>query len=205
MAKKTNFTSNKKEAAKKVIKAQKELAAYLTEHKLDPEKDWTKDKKHGPVISKWIQIIRIGEKKGEELASEKKAEKKKLKKPDTKPAVVQKIKKAPTAYDYPLVNGMPMSTEMKKRYRAKMRSLLKSQMDSKVASKKAMDSVMSGGKLSDKPKKEAEPKESKEKKTKVSKPITKPEKKKKKVKSVDKPVKAKDKVSSTKKVRKEED
>lgn len=47
MAKKTEKKSKPESKTPELTKAKKVLDAYLKENKLDPTKDWTKDKKHG--------------------------------------------------------------------------------------------------------------------------------------------------------------
>ena len=42
-----------------------------------------------------------------------------------------------TTYDYPTIDGKELSSDMKKRYRAKIRSLIKSQMTKEEATKRA--------------------------------------------------------------------
>lgn len=115
-------------------KARKEallkLAAYLKKHHLDPEKDWDKDPIHGKKVSKYYQIIRVAEEK----VRHKQA---KLIKPEVHPKK-KVVTKAPSSYNYPDINGQPMSAVMKKKYRSKMRALLKSNMDLKKAEATAL-------------------------------------------------------------------
>ena len=61
-----------------------ELAKYLKDHKLDPKKDWTKHPVHGKKISQWVKIIKLAEKKAEDVQMERVANgtTKKLKKPN---------------------------------------------------------------------------------------------------------------------------
>lgn len=107
------------------------LAAYLTRHHLDPDKDWSKDPKHGKIISKYYKIIKICE---EKMLKEKR----KL----TKPEVHIKREKIeymmPKKYDYPLIDGVPMSPNQKKKYRNKMRALLSAKVDIEKAKEKAI-------------------------------------------------------------------
>lgn len=126
------------ELTEKSIKARRKLANYLKENKLDPEKDWTKHKKHGPIISKWLKTINIGEE-----AADKALKKKSKKKPDMHPKK-KTVTKAPTSYEYPEVDGQPMSPDMKKKFRAKMRTLSKGNFSPKEAQKKALDFVKDG-------------------------------------------------------------
>lgn len=195
--------STLKEAKKAATKANLELAEYLKANKLDPTKDWTKDPKHGKKIKALMKIVRVGEKKAEDAEFSKLDPKKKLKKPETNPKV-RTVKEQPRAYDYPMVDGKPMSTEMKKKFRQKMRSLLKANMDEKKASQMAFQAA-----LEYKPSDKAMAKMDTAKK-KVEKPKKEKEEKdlKKKVKDAAKKASeksAKKKVKKVKKAKKEED
>lgn len=101
------------EAAKK---AQSKLEAYFKENKLDPTKDWTKDKKHGKKVRELVQEVNLVSDKIKKNAPEeihhKKSEDKKEKKPR---------ESAPVKYDYPKIDGREMTSEEKKKYRSKMR------------------------------------------------------------------------------------
>lgn len=135
--------NTKRESIKKGIQANKELVKYLKDNNLDPTKDWTKDKKHGKKISELVRLSNLAEKKAADKTGSEPDKPKKLKKPETKPSV-KKVTKAPNIYDYPEVDGQPMSPELKKKFRTKMRSLLKSNMEPKTASKKALEFIMEG-------------------------------------------------------------
>lgn len=177
--------STKKDSARSSIDASKKLAEYLKVNKLDPKKDWTNDPKHGKKISEWVRIIRLGEQKVLDKPL------KKLKKPEVHPKI-KKITKVPTSYDYPDIDGMPMSSDMKKKYRAKMRSLMKSNMEVSKANKLALEHVLNYKGQEPKPKKEESEKPKKAKKEKV-KEEPKPTKK----------VEIKDKSKKVKKAKKE--
>lgn len=112
-------------------RAMMKLAAYLTKHHLDPEKDWSKDPKHGKIISKYYQIIRICE---EKILKERR----KLMKPEVHIKREKAESMMPRKYDYPLVDGKPMSSNQKKKYRSKMRALLSAKVDIKKAEAKAL-------------------------------------------------------------------
>lgn len=118
---------NPKKARKEAMLA---LANYLKKHKLDPEKDWSKDPTHGKKVAKYYQTIRVAEEK----IRTKQA---KLIKPEVHPKT-KSVTKTPTTYNYPDIDGQPMSAQMKKKYRAKMRALLKSNMDIKKAEATAL-------------------------------------------------------------------
>ena len=161
------------EALAKVKEVKKEMEAYYKKNKLDPTKDYTKDKKHGAIISKWIQILEVNRKKVKDSTPQeihhKKSEDKNRKPKAEKAVKVAKDGRKVAKYDYPLVDGREMTSEEKKKYRIKMRKESK------------------GG--ASKPKKETTKKETK----KVEPEKATKEKKDKKVKGKDKKVKGKDK------------
>ena len=162
------------EALAKVKEVKKEMEAYYKKNKLDPTKDYTKDKKHGAIISKWLQILEVNRKKVKDSTPQeihhKKSEDKNRKPKAEKAVKVAKDGRKVAKYDYPLVDGREMTSEEKKKYRIKMRKESK------------------GG--TSKPKKET----TKETKEVESKKVTKEkkEKKDKKVKGKDKKKKAND-------------
>lgn len=118
-------------AAKKARRAQKEMLAYMEENNLDPKKDWTGHKKHGKKIQAWIDVINLGNKKARELNEEKAIEKKKNKKPEAHPKK-EEVTSTPNAYDYPTLDGKEMTSDQKKKYRQKMRTLLKTMSKEKA-------------------------------------------------------------------------
>lgn len=160
------------EALAKVKEVKKEMEAYYKKNKLDPTKDYTKDKKHGAIISKWIQILEVNRKKVKDSTPQeihhKKSEDKNRKPKAEKAVKVAKDGRRVAKYDYPLVDGREMTSEEKKKYRIKMRKESK------------------GG--ASKPKKETTKKETK----KVEPEKATKEKKDKKVKGKDKKKKAND-------------
>ena len=160
------------EALAKVKEVKKEMEAYYKKNKLDPTKDYTKDKKHGAIISKWIQILEVNRKKIKDSTPQeihhKKSEDKNRKPKAEKAVKVAKDGRKVAKYDYPLVDGREMTSEEKKKYRIKMRKESK------------------GG--ASKPKKETIKKETK----KVESEKATKEKKDKKVKGKDKKKKAND-------------
>lgn len=124
--------SKKDLAAKKARRAQKEMLAYMEENNLDPKKDWTGHKKHGKKIQAWIDIINLGNKKARAATEEKAIEKaKKNQKPEAHPKK-EKVTSTPNAYDYPMVDGKEMTSDQKKKYRQKMRTLLKTMSKEKA-------------------------------------------------------------------------
>lgn len=160
------------EALAKIKEIKKEMEAYYKKNKLDPTKDYTKDKKHGTIISKWIQILEVNRKKVKDSTPQeihhKKSEDKNRKPKAEKAVKVAKDGRKVAKYDYPLVDGREMTSEEKKKYRIKMRKESK------------------GG--ASKPKKETTKKETK----KVEPEKATKEKKDKKVKGKDKKKKAND-------------
>lgn len=107
-------------------KAKKALDAYLKENKLDPQKDWTKDKKHGKKVTELVnklnkerdkvaaeypekdlkneaKLVKMKEKKNAEKTEKKKEEKEKASSGRTV-----------TKYDYPLIDGREMTSDEKK-------------------------------------------------------------------------------------------
>lgn len=113
------------EALAKVKEVKKEMEAYYKKNKLDPTKDYTKDKKHGDIISKWIQVLEINRKKVKDSTPQeihhKKSEDKNRKPKAEKAVKVAKDGRKVAKYDYPLVDGREMTSEEKRKYRIKMR------------------------------------------------------------------------------------
>lgn len=141
MAKKEKEKTLKSQGSSELSDLTAKLTKYYEDNGLDPKKDWSKDKKHGEAVSKLKKKIKIAKMKFDAGVADEQAEKAN-KKPDVKPEKVKTVKKQPASYDYPDVDGKPMTPELKKRYRSKMRSLLKANMDPKVAQEKALASVM---------------------------------------------------------------
>lgn len=186
-----------KRAAKASLKASEEMAKYLKENHLDPTLNWANDPVHGEKIRAWIQLIRIGQMKSDTARWNKLRKKPKLrdmaKKTDKKKTkeevkAAKQTAKVVTSYSYPKIDGQEMSSALKKKYRSKMRALLKANMDEKAASKKALETIQNLASKSD----DAPAKKVKKVKKEAEAPAEKPAKKVKKIKKV-------------KKVRKEED
>lgn len=161
-----------------LTKAKKALDAYLKENKLDPTKDWTKDKKHGKKITELVnklnkerdkvaaaypekdadnnkKLVKLKEKKEKEKSGKK--EEKKEKKSAGRTA---------TKYDYPLIDGREMTSAEKKKYRMEQRKLAsgnapkeekeaKKVKKEKVKEKPASDKKEKADKKKDKKKKKA--------------------------------------------------
>ncbi len=114
-----------KKLQEKANEASAKLETYLKKNKLDPTKDWSKDKKHGAKIKEMLTAINIVREKIKEVAPVEIHHKKS----DDKKKKANKVEKEskpkadrPTKYDYPLVDGKEMSSSQKKKYRAEMRS-----------------------------------------------------------------------------------
>lgn len=182
--------SKKDLAAKKARRAQKEMLAYMEENDLDPKKDWTGHKKHGKKIQAWVDIINLGNKKARAATEEKAVEKaKKNQKPEVHPKK-EKVTSTPNAYDYPTVDGKEMTSDQKKKYRQKMRTLLKTMSKEKAEAKgKKYAAELASGAPAASPKKE--------KKAKKEEPV--------KEKKADKPSKEGKDKKKKKKAKKEED
>ena len=118
-----------------LTKAKKALDAYLKENKLDPIKDWTKDKKHGKKVTELVnklnkerdkvaaaypegdkentkKLVKLSKEKGKKEESETKEKKEK-----------KSAGKTATKYDYPLIDGREMTSAEKKKYRMEQRKL----------------------------------------------------------------------------------
>ena len=141
MAKKEKAKTLKLQGSSELSELTAKLTKYYEDNGLDPKKDWSKDKKHGEAVTKLKKKIKIAKMKFDAGVADEQAEKA-GKKPKVKPEKVKTVNKQPASYDYPDVDGKPMTPELKKRYRSKMRSLLKANMDPKVAKEKALASVM---------------------------------------------------------------
>ena len=114
-------------------KAKKALDAYLKENQLDPQKDWTKDKKHGKKVTELVNKLNkerdkvAAEYPEKDLKNEAKLVKLKGKK-DAEKTEKKKEKKEKassgrtvTKYDYPLIDGREMTSDEKKKYRTEQR------------------------------------------------------------------------------------
>lgn len=155
MAKKETKPVNK---TPELSKAKKALDNYLKENKLDPTKDWTKDKKHGKKITELVNKLNKerdkvaakfpeGDEKNETKLVKMKQRKEKKGEKEPKEKKEKGTKRTPTKYDYPLIDGREMTSAEKKKYRMEQRKLA------------------SGNESKEKPEKKS--KEKKEKNTKI--------------------------------------
>lgn len=138
-----------------LTKAKKALDAYLKENKLDPTKDWTKDKKHGKKITELVNKLNKERDKVAAAYPEKDAdnnkklvklkEKKKKEKSGKKEEKKEKKSAGRTAtkYDYPLIDGREMTSAEKKKYRMEQRKLAsgKAPKEEKETKKKKEEKV----------------------------------------------------------------
>lgn len=117
-------------------KAKKALDAYLKENNLDPQKDWSKDKKHGKKVTELLNKLNKERDKvaaqypEKDLKNEAKLVKMKKAKEDEKASKKKEKKEKKesagrvTKYDYPLIDdGREMTSDEKKKYRMEQRRL----------------------------------------------------------------------------------
>lgn len=141
------------EDIKKGFSAQRKIAKYLTEHDLDPDKDWENHPIHGEYLKPLIKLVRLGEMKAYMVDYQKRYANREQRrkeyferytKPDCNPRV-KRIKNVPNIYDYPLVEGKPMSKLMRKKYRRKMRKMLRAHVGEDKATEAAIKFAMQRG------------------------------------------------------------
>jgi hypothetical protein len=137
-------------------KAKKALDAYLKENNLDPQKDWSKDKKHGKKVTELLNKLNKERDKvaaqypEKDLKNEAKLVKMKKKAEEEKASKKEKKEKKESAgsrvtkYDYPLIDGREMTSDEKKKYRMEQRKLAagkapKEKKETKEVSKKVKE------------------------------------------------------------------
>lgn len=158
MAKKEDKKSKPESKTPELTKAKKALDAYFKENKLDPTKDWTKDKKHGKKITELVnklnkerdkvaaaypekdadnnkKLVKLKEKKDKEKSGKKEDKKEKKEK--------KSAGRTATKYDYPLIDGREMTSAEKKKYRMEQRKLAsgKAPKEEKETKKKKEEKV----------------------------------------------------------------
>lgn len=172
MAKKTEKKSKPESKTPELTKAKKALDAYLKENKLDPTKDWTKDKKHGKKVTELVN--KLNKERDKVAAAYPEADQennKKLvklqEKAEKKAAKEKKEKKGnggrtATKYDYPLIDDREMTSAEKKKYRMEQRKLAsgKAPKEEKETKKKKEE------KVKEKPSSDKKDKKAKDKKKK---------------------------------------
>lgn len=170
MAKKDEKKSKSESKTPELTKAKKALDAYLKENKLDPTKDWTKDKKHGKKVTELVnklnkerdkvaaaypeadqennkKLVKLQEKEKKEKAEKKAAKEKKEKKGNGG--------RTATKYDYPLIDGREMTSAEKKKYRMEQRKLASGKAPKEEKEKEKPASDKKDKKAKDKKKKKA--------------------------------------------------
>lgn len=113
--------------------AKNNLENYFKENKLDPTKDYSKDKKHGKKVTELLS--KLNKERDKAAAKYPESDPKQMKKinkiANLKANLAEKELKAEKAsktrvsakYDYPLVDGREMTSAEKKKYRAEQRKL----------------------------------------------------------------------------------
>lgn len=177
MAKKEDKKSKPESKTPELTKVKKALDAYLKENKLDPTKDWTKDKKHGKKITELVnklnkerdkvaaaypekdadnnkKLVKLKEKKEKEKSGKKEEKKEK-----------KSAGRIATKYDYPLIDGREMTSDEKKKYRMEQRKLASDNAPKEEKeAKKAKKEKVKEKPASDKKEKKADKKKDKKKK-----------------------------------------
>lgn len=143
MAKKDEKKSKSESKTPELTKAKKALDAYLKENKLDPTKDWTKDKKHGKKVTELVN--KLNKERDKVAAAYPEADQENNKK---LVKLQEKEKKGnggrtATKYDYPLIDGREMNSAEKKKYRMEQRKLAsgKAPKEEKETKKKKEEKV----------------------------------------------------------------
>ncbi len=118
----------KKEILEQTKERKETLQNYLQENDLDPRKDWTKDPIHGDKVRALIRAAKISSEKLVETTP-KEFFSRKRRTPEEREQGIKdkKVKedspKRGSSYDYPLVNGVEMTSEEKRKYRIAQRKL----------------------------------------------------------------------------------
>lgn len=156
-------------------KAKKALDAYLKENNLDPQKDWSKDKKHGKKVTELLNKLNKERDKvaaqypEKDLKNEAKLVKMKKAKEDEK-ASKKKEKKESTSrvtkYDYPLIDGREMTSDEKKKYRMEQRKLAAGKAPKEEKTKKVKKETVEAAEKAVSAKKDKKAKDKKKKKAK---------------------------------------
>ena len=156
-------------------KAKKALDAYLKENNLDPQKDWSKDKKHGKKVTELLNKLNKERDKvaaqypEKDLKNEAKLVKMKKAKEDEK-ALKKKEKKESTSrvtkYDYPLIDGREMTSDEKKKYRMEQRKLAAGKAPKEEKTKKVKKETVEAAEKAVPAKKDKKAKDKKKKKAK---------------------------------------
>lgn len=179
MTKRTEKKSKSESKTPELTKAKKALDAYLKENKLDPTKDWTKDKKHGKKVTELVnklnkerdkiaaaypeadqennkKLVKLKEKEKKEKAEKKAAKEKKEKKGNGGRTAIK--------YDYPLIDGREMTSAEKKKYRMEQRKLASGKAPKEEKTKKAKKETVEATEKAAPAKKDKKAKDKKKKK-----------------------------------------
>ena len=129
----------KKEILEQTKERKETLQNYLQENDLDPRKDWTKDPIHGDKVRALIRAAKISSEKLVETTPKEFFSRKRRTSEEREQGIKdKKVKedspKRGSSYDYPLVNGVEMTSEEKRKYRIAQRKL-----KSKASPKKEKD------------------------------------------------------------------
>ena len=118
----------KKEILEQTKERKETLQNYLQENDLDPRKDWTKDPIHGDKVRALIRAAKISSEKlvettPREFFSRKRRTSEEREQGIKDKKVKEDSQKRGSSYDYPLVNGVEMTSEEKRKYRIAQRKL----------------------------------------------------------------------------------
>ena len=118
----------KKEILEQTKERKETLQNYLQENDLDPRKDWTKDPIHGDKVRALIRAAKISSEKlvettPKEFFSRKRRTSEEIEQGIKDKKVKEDSPKRGSSYDYPLVNGVEMTSEEKRKYRIAQRKL----------------------------------------------------------------------------------
>lgn len=116
----------KRAAIRRMNQSSINIANYLKKYELDPDKDWRKDPEHGPTINKFLKEMQENKMK---LDPALKQHTNKVGTKKTKP-----VAKGGMLYDYP--EGLDVA--QRKRFRFKMRRLLRANAEVSEATQKAL-------------------------------------------------------------------
>ena len=142
----------KKEILEQTKERKETLQNYLQENDLDPRKDWTKDPIHGDKVRALIRAAKISSEKLVETTPKEFFSRKRRTSEEREQGIKdKKVKedspKGGSSYDYPLVNGVEMTSEEKRKYRIAQRKLKsketpKKEKDAPVKEEKAPKKII---------------------------------------------------------------
>lgn len=136
--------------AGRIQRLEEELQIYMEKYDLDPTLNWTRDSTHGPIIKDYISRIAKLEDELREQSNYLDRKRNEL----NDPVLLNRLKKPhlvppkdlrngidKNGYVYPEIEGMIMDKTMKKRYRKRMRVLMKT-MNYEEANKRVIESIV---------------------------------------------------------------